>query len=395
MSAAGEIVCPHCGQAFTVDEAGYAAIVQQVRTAEFERDLHKRLEAAEREKQQALELHEKQAELSLASATSSKDEQIALLKAQLESKATEQKLAVTEAVVLIQQEKVELESKLMLAEVQQQNEQNTLKIGYEQRISTLTDEIERIRDMKARLSTKMVGESLEQHCEDEFNRIRATAFPRAYFEKDNDASSGSKGDFVFRDFDEHGTEIVSIMFEMKNENETTATKKKNDDFLRELDKDRNEKGCEYAVLVSLLEADSELYNGGIVEKSHLYPKMYVVRPQFFLPIISVLRNAGLNAVGYKHELEQVRQQNIDVTNFENELDAFKLAFSKNYDLASRQFDDAIKQIDKAIDQLEKVKKALTGSERNLRLANDKAQDVSIKKLTRGNPTMADKFKELQ
>jgi hypothetical protein len=252
--------------------------------------------------------------------------------------------------------------------------------------------------MKARLSTKMVGESLEQHCETEFNRIRATAFPRAYFEKDNDARSGSKGDFVFRDFDGEagavGTEIVSIMFEMKNESDETATKKKNEDFLRELDKDRTEKGCEYAVLVSLLEPESELYNSGIVDMSHRYAKTYVVRPQFFLPIISVLRNAALGSLQYKQELALVKSQNVDITSFENDLDTFKTGFARNYDLASRRFQEAIDEIDKSIDRLNKVKDALLGSERNLRIANDKAQDVTIKKLTRGNPTMAAKFAEL-
>jgi hypothetical protein len=248
--------------------------------------------------------------------------------------------------------------------------------------------------MKARLSTKMVGETLEQHCETEFNRIRATAFPRAYFEKDNDASTGSKGDYIFRDSDEAGTEIVSIMFEMKNENDTTATKKKNEDFLTELDKDRTEKGCEYAVLVSLLEPDSELYNSGIVDVFHRYPKMYIVRPQFFLPIITLLRNAAMKSLEYKTELALVKAQSVDMTNFENDLDKFKTAFAKNYDLASRKFQTAIDEIDKSIDHLQKTKDALLGTDRNLRLANNKAQDVTIKKLTRRNPTMASKFDEL-
>jgi hypothetical protein len=249
--------------------------------------------------------------------------------------------------------------------------------------------------MKARLSTKMVGETLEQHCEIEFNRIRATAFPMAYFEKDNDARSGSKGDYIFRDMDEAQTEIASIMFEMKNENDTTATKKKNEDFLKELDKDRTEKGCEYAVLVSLLEPDNELYNTGIVDLSYRYPKMYVIRPQFFIPIITLLRNAAMNSLKYKSELALVRAQNIDITNFENELDSFKSGFARNYDLASRKFQTAIDEIDKSIDHLQKTKEALLGTDRNLRLANDKAQDVTIKKLSKGNPTMAAKFAELE
>jgi hypothetical protein len=241
----------------------------------------------------------------------------------------------------------------------------------------------------------MVGESLEQHCETEFNRIRATAFPRAYFEKDNDSRTGSKGDYVFRDTDEAGTEIVSIMFEMKNEADRTATKNRNEDFLKELDRDRSEKGCEYAVLVSLLEPDSELYNTGIVDVFHRQPKMYVVRPQFFIPIITLLRNAAMNSLKYKTELALVRAQNVDITHFENELDTFKAAFAKNFDLASRRFQTAIEEIDKSIDHLQKTKEALLGTDRNLRLANDKAQDVTIKKLTRGNPTMAAKFSELK
>jgi len=273
--------------------------------------------------------------------------------------------------------------------------EKSLKDKYETQIKDREDQIERLRDLKARLSTKMVGETLEQHCEIEFNRIRATAFPRAYFEKDNDARGGSKGDFIFRDSDESGTEIVSIMFEMKNESDRTATKGRNEDFLKELDKDRNEKGCEYAVLVSLLEPDSELYNAGIVDVFHRYPKMYVVRPQFFLPIITLLRNAATNSLKYKSELALVKAQNIDITSFEADLETFKSAFGKNYDLASRRFQTAIEEIDKSIDHLQKTKDALLGADRNLRLANDKAQDVTIKKLTRGNPTMAEKFAALK
>jgi hypothetical protein len=269
-----------------------------------------------------------------------------------------------------------------------------LRERYEIQLRDRDEAIERLRDMKAKLSTKMVGETLEQHCETEFNRIRATAFPRAYFEKDNDSSTGSKGDYIFRDLDESGTEIVSIMFEMKNESDTTATKKKNEDFLKELDKDRQEKGCEYAVLVSLLEPESELYNSGIVDLFYRYPKMYVVRPQFFIPIITLLRNAAMNSLQYKTELALMRAQNIDITNFEHELETFKSAFGRNYDLASTQFQKAITEIDKSIDHLQKTKEALLGSDRNLRLANDKAQDVTIKKLTKKNPTMAGKFEQL-
>ena len=280
------------------------------------------------------------------------------------------------------------------AALEKQLSETALKDKYETQLKDRDEAIERLRDMKAKLSTKMVGETLEQHCEIEFNRLRATAFAKAYFEKDNDARSGSKGDYIFRYQDDAGTEIVSIMFEMKNESDETATKKKNEDFFKELDKDRSEKNCEYAVLVSLLEPESELYNGGIVDVSHRYPKMYVVRPQFFIPIITLLRNAALNSLKYKSELALMRAQNIDITNFEAELETFKSAFGKNYDLASRRFKTAIDEIDKSIDHLQKTKEALLGTDRNLRLANDKAQDVTIKKLTRGNPTMATKFAEL-
>jgi len=308
--------------------------------------------------------------------------------------AAAQKLAISEALSTVEKERDELKSNLKQAELEKQLSEKSLKDKYETQIKDRDDAIERLKDMKARLSTKMVGETLEQHCETEFNRIRATAFPNAYFEKDNDARAGSKGDFIFRDSDSAGTEIVSIMFEMKNESDTTATKKKNEDFFKELDKDRVEKGCEYAILVSLLEPDSELYNTGIVDVFHRYPKMYVIRPQFFIPIITLLRNAAMKSLEYKTELALVKSQSIDITNFENDLDQFKNAFAKNYDLASRKFKTAIDEIDKSIDHLQKTKDALLGTDRNLRLANDKAQDVTIKKLTRKNPTMAAKFEEL-
>ena len=288
-----------------------------------------------------------------------------------------------------------MKSGLERAELEKQLAEKSLKDKYETQIKDRDDAIERLRDMKARLSTKMVGETLEQHCETELNRIRATAFPRAYFEKDNDARSGSKGDYIFRDSDEAGTEIVSIMFEMKNESDSTASKNKNEDFLKELDKDRTEKGCEYAVLVSLLESDSELYNTGIIDVFHRYPKMYIIRPQFFIPMITLLRNAAMNSLKYKSELALVKAQTIDITNFETELETFKSAFAKNYELASKRFQTAIDEIDKSIDHLQKTKEALLGTDRNLRLANDKAQDVTIKKLNRGNPTMAAKFAELK
>ncbi|WP_309619651.1 DUF2130 domain-containing protein [Salinibacterium sp.] len=459
-----EIVCPHCGKAFTIDEAGYADIVKQVRDSEFEQQLHERLELAEQDKQKAVELSEMKAAGELQTAAAAKDAEIQKLTSKLDAGDVAQKLAVTEALAVVEKQRValaneleqakrdkqtaaelaeaklmndlqktagakdaeiqgltaklaaiEVEQKLAITEavgsvekerdelrnglerveLEKQLSEKSLKDKFETQIKDRDDAIERLRDLKARLSTKMIGETLEQHCDTEFNRIRATAFPRAYFEKDNDARTGSKGDYILRDSDDAGTEIVSIMFEMKNENDTTATKHKNEDFLKELDKDRSEKGCEYAVLVSLLEPESELYNTGIVDVSHRYPKMYVVRPQFFIPIITVLRNAALNSLKYKSELALVRSQNIDITNFEDELEDFKSGFARNFDLATRRFQTAIDEIDKSIDHLQKTKEALLGTNRNLRLANDKAQDVTIKKLTRGNPTMAAKFDDLR
>jgi hypothetical protein len=390
-----EIKCPHCGEAFTIDEAGYADILKQVRDREFEKTLNERLELAERAKRTEIELAEARIAEALRAEAAKKDAKIQDLKARLEAGEIAQRLAITEALGAVQKERDDLKGSLQRAELEKQLSEQSLKDKYETQIRDRDDAIERLKDLKARLSTKMIGETLEQHCETTFNQIRATAFPRAYFEKDNDARTGSKGDFIFRDLDEAGPEIVSIMFEMKNEADETATKHKNEDFLKELDKDRREKGCEYAVLVSLLEPDSELYNTGIVDVSHRYPKMYVVRPQFFIPIITVLRNAALNAVQYKAELELVKAQNIDITKFQDQLDTFKTGFARNYDLASRQFHTAIDEIDKSIDRLQKAKDALLGSERNLRLANDKAQDVTVKKLTRGNPTMAGKFAELE
>lgn len=459
-----EIICPHCGKAFKIDEAGYADILKQVRDSDFEKQLHERLELAEQDKRNAVELaqakvaselqkaasakdaeiqdlkakldagevvrqlavtqalsavekerdalaneleqakYDKQAASKLSEAnlmnelqktTATKEAEIQELKAKLDASNISQKLAITEAVSAVEKERDELKSGLQRVELEKHLAEKSLKERYETQIKDRDDAIERLRDMKARLSTKMVGETLEQHCETEFNRIRATAFPRAYFEKDNDSRTGSKGDYIFRDSDDADTEIVSIMFEMKNESDETATKKKNEDFLKELDRDRTEKGCEYAVLVSLLEPDSELYNSGIVDMFHRYPKMYIVRPQFFIPIITLLRNAAMNSLKYKSELALFKAQNIDITNFETELETFKTAFAKNYDLASRRFQMAIDEIDKSIDHLQKTKEALLGTDRNLRLANDKAQDVTIKKLTRGNPTMATKFAELK
>ena len=419
-----EIVCPHCSKLFKIDESGYADILKQVHDHEFEKQLKERLALAEKEKKIEIELAQAKAANEFQKDVASKDAEIQSLKSRLESSdaalklaVTEalsaiekerdalkakvdaneisNKLAITEAVNIVQRERDEYKNELARAELEKRISEQSLVERYETQIRDRDDAIERLKDLKARLSTKMVGETLEQHCETEFNRIRATAFPRAYFEKDNDASSGSKGDYIFRDSDEAGTEIVSIMFEMKNESETTATKKKNEDFLAELDKDRQEKGCEYTVLVSLLEPESELYNTGIVDVSHRFPKMYVVRPQFFIPIITLLRNAALNSLKFKTELAHVKAQNIDITNFENELNAFKNGFSRNYELASKHFQTAIDEIDKSITHLEKTKEALVATVRNMRLANDKAQDVSIKKLTKGNPTMAEKFEELK
>jgi len=372
------------------------AVTEALIAVEKERDaLANEIQQARDQQQTASALAEARLANALQHATASKEAETQALKAQLEASSIAQRLAVAEAVRRVEIERDQLKSGLQRVEMEKQLAETSLKERYETQIKDRNDTIERLRDMKARLSTKMVGETLEQHCETEFNRIRATAFPRAYFEKDNDARSGSKGDYVFRDLDEGGTEIVSIMFEMKNESDATASKKKHEDFLKELDKDRSEKGCEYAVLVSLLEPDSELYNSGIVDVFHRYPKMYVVRPQFFIPIITLLRNAAMNSLQYKSELALVKAQNVDITNFETQLETFRSGFGRNYELASRRFLTAIEEIDKSIDHLQKTKDALLGTDRNLRLANDKAQDLTIKKLTRGNPTMAAKFAEVQ
>ena len=447
-----DIICPHCSKAFKVDEAGYADILKQVRDRDFEQQLNKRLALADQDKRNAIELamakkqnelqeleaqlrsrdvqqqlavkqavtaSEKQRDLlatelqqlrdttataaqvaegrfakEIQTITLQKEGELRDLRAKLDAAGIQTKLAVSEALTGVEKERDQLRSELDQNALKHQLASQSMKERYEIQIHDRDQAIERLRDMKARLSTKMVGETLEQHCETEFNRIRAAAFPRAYFEKDNDARTGSKGDYIFRDCDEANNEIVSIMFEMKNESDTTATKKKNDDFLKELNKDRNEKQCEYAVLVSLLEPESELYNSGIVDVSHRFPKTYVIRPQFFIPFITLLRNAALKSLEVKAELALVKAQNIDVTNFENDLESFKNAFSRNYDLASRRFQTAIDEIDKSIDHLQKTKDALMGADRNLRLANDKAQDVTVKKLTRRNPTMAAKFSEL-
>ena len=401
-----DIQCPNCGKAFKIDESGYVDILRQVRDHTFEQQIQERLALAETDKTNAVELAKAQTsealkfqaaekEKQLQAQAAERDRQIAELHSRLDRISLEQELSVNKAVGLVEKQRDELTYRLQLTEQEKQISEQNLKQQYEIRIKDRDAEIERLKEFKARLSTKMVGETLEQHCSVEFERIRATAFPNAYFERDTDARTGSMGDFVFLDRDQAGTEVISIMFEMKNEADTTATKKKNEDFLKELDKDRNEKGCEYAVLVSLLEAENELYNSGIVDVSHRYPKMYVVRPQFFIPIITVLRNAALKSLQYRSELAKVREQNIDITKFENQLDEFKNAFGKNWRLASEGFEEAINRIDEAIKDLEKTKDALYKSARNLRLANDKAEDLTIQRLTRDNPTMASRFNEIK
>ena len=388
-----EIICPHCTKAFKIDEAGYAEILKQVRDSEFEQQLNERLSQAQKDKVGELALAQKDSENAILQLKTEKDMEIQSLRSQISEKENSIQSTVDQAVKKLEQEKATLENDLKTSRLEKQNSESLLKDKYKTQIRDRDDAIERLKDMKAKLSTKMVGETLEQHCEIEFNKLRSTAFQSAYFEKDNDARTGSKGDYIFKDHDENGTEIVSIMFDMKNESDTTATKSKNEDFLEKLDKDRNEKGCEYAVLVSLLEPDSELYNAGIVDVSHRHTKMYVIRPQLFIPMITLLRNAAMHSLKYKTELAQVREQNIDVTNFETDLADFKKAFGKNYELASRKFSTAIAESDKLINHTQKTKDALLSTDRNLRLANDKAQDVTIKRLTRNNPTMAAKFAE--
>ena len=430
-----EIKCPHCHTAFTVNEASYADILNQVRTQEFQTEIHERLQQAQMQFQSDMQLaqaqaqnqfdkiladknheiaalsnqinaYEKDSKLAAAeiegrlkAQIAEQDKLIAELKAQAKSLETaknmEKELEITKAVAEKERELGNLNTQLMLQSKENQLEKQSLREKYEAELKQKDETIAFYKDFKARQSTKMIGESLEQHCETEFNRIRTTAFPQAVFGKDNDAKTGSKGDYIYRETDEEGNEIISIMFEMKNENDETATKKKNEHFFKELDKDRREKNCEYAVLVSLLEADSELYNNGIVDVSYAYPKMYVVRPQFFIPIVSLLRNAALNSLKYKQELAQMRAQNIDITHFEEDLDKFKTDFARNYELASRKFQTAIDEIDKTISHLQKTKEALLSSENNLRLANNKATDLTVKKLVRKNPTMKAAFAELE
>ncbi|MBP6126659.1 DUF2130 domain-containing protein [Flavobacterium sp.] len=396
-----EIICPNCKTPFTIDESGYADIAKQIKDHLFEEEIQKRLSIAEREKESAVKLAEATIKNSFQDTIQKKENEIAQFKAQLDNAEIQKKLSVTEAVQKIEKERDTLANEVKTKELEKQNLESTLKQQFttelqnkEAIIKYKEEEIARVKDMKAKLSTKMIGETLELHCENEFNKLRPTAFPKAYFEKDNDARSGSKGDYIYKEFDEQGNEIISIMFEMKNEADTTASKKRNDDFIKELDKDRTEKKCEYAVLVSMLESESELYNTGIVDVSYKYPKMYVVRPQFFIPIITLLRNAAMSSMQYKSELALVRSQNIDITHFEDKMNKFKEGFARNYDLASRKFNEAIDGIDKTIKELEKTKAALLSSENNLRLANEKTEDLTIKKLTHNNPTMKAKFDEL-
>lgn len=408
-----EIKCPKCGEVFQVDESGYAAIVKQVRDKEFEKEIASRESQFENEKEAAVKLAKTETESKLkelllekekeiTNIKNNKEMEILKLQSQIDNfekdKALEiNKFAIEKEKELAEKEKqiTELTGQLKTNETENLLKEQSLKEQYEAKLRFKDEEIAHYKDFKARLSTKMIGESLEQHCEIEFNRIRPTGFQNAYFEKDNDAKTGSKGDYIFRESDTDGVEFISIMFEMKNEADTTSTKKKNEDFLKELDKDRREKNCEYAVLVSLLEPESEYYNSGIVDMSHRYPKMYVIRPQFFIPIITLLRNAALNSLQYKQELAVIRNQNIDISNFEENMNDFKEKFARNYELASKKFKTAIKEIDNTIDHLQKTKEALLSSENNLRLANNKAEDLSIKRLTKNNPTMAAKFAELE
>ena len=419
-----EIICPNCKKVFKADEAGFADVIKQVRDHQFDEELQKQLKLVESAKANEAKLNEAnfknqlQAELAkkdalinelkaksnldLAEKLAAKEMALAELKAKLEKAELDKTIAVNDAVRKTEKELNDLSNELKNKENEKLVLEKTLTEKFSAEIKTKDEmikmkdqEIDFRKDLKQKLSTKMLGETLEQHCENAFNSLRATAFQQAYFEKDNNAKSGSKGDYIYKEHNADGVEIISIMFEMKNENDGTSTKKKNEDFLKELDKDRNEKNCEYAVLVSLLEADSELYNNGIVDVSYKYPKMYVVRPQFFIPIITLLRNAAVNSMQYKTELALVRNQNVDITNFEDKINKFKKGFAYNYNLASEKFKTAIDDIDKTIKQLEKVKAELTSSENNLRLANDKTEDLTIKKLTKGNATMTAKFEDLK
>lgn len=404
-----EIRCPHCGEVFQVDESGYTAIVQQVRDQEFERALKERTKQMESSQKDAVKIAVMESENSSQEALAEKDKkiadkekEIARLKEKLSGVETEKELAITRAIAEKEKEIAEkdreilsLNGRIETNEQKAKLNEQSIKENYEIQLKGKDEAIAFYKDLKAKQSTKMIGEDLERHCENEFNKVRAAGFQNAYFEKDNDARSGSKGDYIFRDYSDEGNEFISIMFEMKNEMDETATKHKNADFFKELDKDRREKNCEYAILVSLLESDSDLYNEGIVDVSYKYEKMYVIRPQFFIPMITLLRNAALNAVQYKNELAQVRNQNIDITHFEDDLNTFKEKFGTNVKRAGERFQAAIDEIDKTIQHLQKVKENLQASERNLVLADNKLEDLTIKKLTRKNPTMKEKFDDLK
>lgn len=393
-----QVTCPHCNQVFEMDAAGYADIVKQIRGVEFESELHDRLKQNSETHQLEIKLAKREVSDVKTKEFADKEKQILRLKNELDAAEMKTKLTVNDAISPLEKKILGLESQVGSAETQKELLEKSLKEAHRIELKTKDEvikfkdeEIALRKDMKLKLSTKMVGETLEQHCENQFETLRATAFPNAYFEKDNAVVEGSKGDYIYQELDENGVEIISIMFEMKNENDTTKTKQKNDDFLKELDKDRKAKKCEYAVLVSLLEIENNLYNNGIVDKSHKYQKMYVVRPQCFIPIITVLRNAAFKSLQVKNELAVIKSQNIEVENFENELLDFQDGFSRNYELATRQYLEAIKRIDNSIEQLNKVKDELLKSGNNYRLANDKAQDLSIKKLTKNNDTMKAKF----
>lgn len=393
-----KIKCPHCHQEFEIDKTNYTQILSQVRSQEFDKEVAAKLHQLDQQRQTEQQLHDQQLRQQFNQALAKKEAEISTLKTSLNNtkraSELERQLAITQALVPVEKERDELKNKLQLKASETQLAEQTLRTQYEGELQLKNEEIERLKDLKMKLSTKMVGETLEQHCEIEFNKLRATGFRQAYFEKDNTTSaSGSKGDYIFRDYDEQGTEIVSIMFEMKNENETTATKHKNEDFFKELDKDRREKQCEYAVLVSLLEADNELYNSGIVDVSHRFPKMYVIRPQFFIPLITLLRNAALNALQYKNELITIRNQNIDISNFERDMNDWKISWATTMKNAGKKHAEAIEQINKAIKDLEKTRDALMLSDKHLVSAEHKLDDLTIKRLTRNNPTMAQKFAE--
>lgn len=426
-----EIKCPNCGKTFQVDEAGYAAIVQQVRDEQFNKDIQTREKQFAIEKESAIQLAKNETEKEFSQKLNNQEKEISKLQADIKNEQNLKESALKEqeaeknkqieelyykidsfnkdkeleinrvkegfVAQITEKDKqiTQLENEKKLIESERQNSEKSLILQYEEKLKFKDEEIARYKDFKAKLSTKMLGETLEQHCETAFNQVRQIGFQNAYFEKDNDAKTGSKGDYIFRDFDNDGTEYISIMFDMKNEADMTSTKKKNTDFLKELDKDRREKKCEYAVLVSMLESDNEFYNSGIVDVSHHYEKMYVVRPQFFIPIITLLRNAARNSLDYKKELMIIKNQNLDVEKFKEEMNLFKDKFSRNYNLASKQFKAAIDEIDKSINHLQKIKENLLSSENNLRLANDKLEDLTIKKLTKNNPTMLAKFEEIK